>query len=56
MALLDLAPSIQEVILFMPRVSKGRDPLTERSLRTIVAETDWDRQITLWNAIYRPAA
>jgi hypothetical protein len=56
MALLDLAPTIQEAILFMPRVSEGRDVVTERSLRGIVAEVDWDTQITLWNAIYRPAA
>ena len=56
MALLDLAPSIQEAILFMPRVPAGRDAVTERSLRRIVAEADWDKQITLWNAIYRPAA
>jgi hypothetical protein len=56
MALLDLAPSIQEEILLMPRVRAGRDVVTERSLRGIVAEADWDAQITLWNAIYRPAA
>ena len=56
MALLDLAPPIQEEILFMPRMSAGRDAVTERSLRRIVAEADWDKQITFWNAIYRPAA
>ena len=49
MALLDLAPSIQEAILFMPRTS-GRDVVTERSLRGIVAETDWDVQIRIWES------
>jgi hypothetical protein len=56
MALLDLAPSLQEEILFLPRVSAGRGGVTERRLRDIVAESDYDKQITLWNAIYRPAA
>ena len=50
MALLDLAPSIQEAILFMPRVPAGRDIVTERSLRGIVAETDWDVQIRIWES------
>jgi hypothetical protein len=50
MALLDLAPSIQEAILFMPRVAAGRDGVTERSLRGIVAETDWDTQIRIWES------
>jgi hypothetical protein len=50
MALLDLAPTIQEAILFMPRVPAGRDVVTERSLRGIVAETDWDAQIEIWES------
>jgi hypothetical protein len=49
MALLDLAPSIQEAILFMPRTS-GRDVVTERSLRGIVAEVDWDAQSKIWES------
>ena len=50
MALLDLAPSIQEAILFLPRVPAGRDVVTERSLRGIVTETDWDTQIRIWES------
>ncbi len=44
MDLLNLAPEIQEEILFLPRVRSGQDPVTERRLRRVVAETDWRRQ------------
>jgi hypothetical protein len=54
MALLDLAPSIQEEILFLPRSLDGRDAVTERQLRGIVAETDWSRQLRLWATICVP--
>lgn len=47
MDLLNLAPSIQEQILLLPRTT-GRDVLTERRLRAIVAETDWSRQVERW--------
>jgi hypothetical protein len=43
-----LAPAIQEEILAMPPVTKGRDPITERSLRAIVAEPLWERQVVMW--------
>ncbi len=43
-----LAPEIQAEILDMPPVTKGRDPITERSLREIVAEVDWERQVAMW--------
>lgn len=33
MNLLNLAPDIQEEILFLPRTLKGRDPIRERHLR-----------------------
>ena len=44
LGLLLLAPDIQEHILFLPRTTTGRDPVSERQLRPIVAEADWDRQ------------
>jgi len=47
MDLLNLAPSIQEEILFMPRALEARDVVTERRLRGIVAEMDWSRQSAL---------
>ncbi len=49
MNLLLLAPAIQEQILAMPPVKKGRDPVSERSLRKIVVEAAWERQTELWN-------
>lgn len=46
--LLHLAPDIQEALLFLPRVTEGRDPITERDLRPLVAETHWGRQRFRW--------
>ena len=48
MNLLLLAPAIQEAILALPPVVTGRDPITERQLRRIVAEPDWNKQIKMW--------
>ncbi len=49
--LLLLAPAIQEAILDLPPVTSGRDPVSERQLRPIVAEPEWNRQIELWREI-----
>ena len=49
MNLLNLAPDIQEELLFLPPVEQGRDAVTERELRAIVAEVDWRRQRLNWN-------
>jgi hypothetical protein len=46
-----LAPDIQEAVLFLEPVTKGRDPITERDLRPLVAEVDWSCQRTLWAAL-----
>ena len=54
--LLSLAPDIQEAILFLPRVERGKDPVTERDLRSIVAEVDWGRQREMWNAFDQSTA
>ena len=43
-----LAPEIQEEILFLPHIQKGRDPIAERNVRKIVAETHWPKQKSLW--------
>ncbi|MBX3385998.1 MAG: hypothetical protein KF768_05455 [Phycisphaeraceae bacterium] len=48
MNLLHLAPDIQEAILNLPRVEKGRDQVTERDLRPISALPDWRKQRRLW--------
>jgi hypothetical protein len=50
MNLLHLAPDIQEQILDLPTVPKGRDPITERDLRPIAAEPSWTRQRSAWRA------
>ena len=55
MNLLGLAPDIQETILFLPLVSAGKDPVTERGLREVVAEVGWGKQRRLWSAIHRSA-
>ena len=48
MNLLHLAPDIQEEILHLPLVKKGRDPITERHLRRLVGEMVWGRQRVIW--------
>jgi hypothetical protein len=50
MNLLHLAPDIQEAILFLPRVKSGRDPITERELRSLAAMPDWRKQRRLWRS------
>jgi hypothetical protein len=42
--LLLLAPEVQEEILFLSRTTSGRDAVTERDLRALVAEPTWERQ------------
>lgn len=44
MNLLHLAPDIQEEILFLPPVTEGRDPVTERDLRAVVTCLQWAQQ------------
>lgn len=46
-----LAPDIIEEVLHLPMVVKGRDPITERDLRPLAVEPDWDRQRGLWAAV-----
>jgi hypothetical protein len=46
-----LAPEIQEEILAMSPVTFGSDPITERTLRQIVAEPRWERQMANCNEL-----
>ena len=48
MNLLYLAPDIQEAILQLPRVTSGKDPITERDIRPIAAVLHWQQQRRLW--------
>jgi len=49
--LLLLAPEIQEAILDLPLVTDGCDRVTERQLRPIAAEPEWNRQLEMWRQI-----
>lgn len=51
MNLLNLAPDIQEEVLFQPRVEAGRDPITERDLRPVAAVVDWNSQRRMWTGL-----
>jgi hypothetical protein len=48
MNLLNLAPDIQEEILFLPNTMKGRDPILEKDLRPVAAVPHWSRQRKMW--------
>lgn len=49
--LLNLAPDIQEAILFMPNVEGDRDAVSEREARAVAKEAAWERQRRLWMAM-----
>ena len=51
MQLLHLAPDIQQAVVFLPRVERGRAPITERDLRSIAAILDWRQQRAMWAAV-----
>jgi hypothetical protein len=53
MNLLVLAPDIQEEILFLPPVTKGPAPVTERDLRPLLKTLVWSEQRERW-AVMRP--
>ncbi|MBV8809285.1 MAG: hypothetical protein JO033_11480, partial [Acidobacteriaceae bacterium] len=46
--LTNLAPAIQEALLFLPKTVRGRDRITERSLRAMAQLVDWDAQSQLF--------
>ena len=46
--LLNLAPDIQEQILFLPRTNAGRGEIQEKIVRRIAMELDWRTQRTMW--------
>jgi hypothetical protein len=43
-----LASRIQEDILFLPKIHRGYDPVTERDIRSIAAIPRWSEQILIW--------
>ena len=52
MNLLCLAPDIQEAILFLPRTQRGRAPVTERTLRDVAGQPDWNEQRRSWEGLF----
>ena len=48
MNLLYLAPDIQEEILFLPRTIVGREPISERHVRSVTTVLEWDKQRRMW--------
>jgi len=55
MNLLLLAPDIQAEILAL-RAEPGREPVTERELRAVVATPIWAEQRKRWAELKRPAS
>ena len=49
--LINLAPDIQEAILYLPLTERGRDPIHLRLLQPIAAAFDWRKQRRLWKQL-----
>ena len=55
MMLLNLAPDLQEEIVFLPRTEHGRDAIKESDVRPIAQTLDWGIQRRMWAALQRTA-
>ena len=53
--LADLAPVIQEEILFLPKIRVGADPVTETAIREVSRLVDWDVQLKQFRALMTSA-
>jgi hypothetical protein len=53
MNLLLLAPDIQEQILFLQAVNRGRDPIHLSRLQPVAGIPNWSKQRRLWTALVR---
>ena len=51
MALLCLAPDLQEAILYLPRTVHGRDPIQMYDLLPLTTVLDWKVQRRLWEPL-----
>jgi hypothetical protein len=51
MNLLLLAPDIQEALLFLEPVERGRDRLKLSDLQKVALEADWNEQRRLWKRL-----
>ncbi len=51
MMLLNLAPAIQEQLLYFPRIEKGGEPIGEKELRRVAAKESWSNQEQLFRLL-----
>ncbi len=51
--LVNLAPDIQEAILFLPRTERGRAGVVLRDLQPVAAVTNWSKQRQIWAGFRR---
>jgi hypothetical protein len=51
MNLVCLAPDIQEAILFLPLIERGRQPLRIQHLQNVATTMNWAKQRRAWRAI-----
>lgn len=51
LSLVNLAPDLQEALLFLPRTEKGRDAVVLREVLEVAQEMDWKRQRRLWQRL-----
>ncbi len=55
LTLLNLAPDIQEELLFLPRTTEGRGNIQEKDVRRIAMELDWRTQREMWRVLRQSA-
>jgi hypothetical protein len=53
MNLINLAPDVQEALLFLPLTEHGRDPIHLALLQPIATAIDWQKQRRLWQVLLR---
>ena len=53
LSLLQLAPDLQEQLLFLSRPAHGREPFPFRQVLAIAAVLDWDEQRRRWRKLRR---
>ena len=51
MSLLNLAPEIQEELLYLPELIQGKAGIHEKLLRPLTTELDWRMQRRMWGRI-----
>jgi hypothetical protein len=53
--LLNLAPDLQQALLFLPRTTTRRDVVILRQLQPIGSTLDWKEQRRLWRELLSPS-